>query len=200
MTTTDDTAAALQQVQLVVHGVSAGGDAPTSAELLAALRLLRRVRNDLDDWEPAIVAAARSGGTSWAALAEAMGLGSRQAAERRFLRRATSPGSGTTGEQRVRAVRDRRAGDRAVAGWARDNARSLRRLAGQVGGLGDLPSAGRRSMRRVLDALGDDDPAALLGPLSDAHEHLLDGHAELADEVGEVTARTERLRRDAKRP
>ncbi|MEU8222445.1 hypothetical protein AB0B82_07360, partial [Kribbella sp. NPDC048915] len=111
-----------------------------SAAVLAALTELRRVQDQLQAWEPLLIGAARERGASWAAIAPALGVASRQAAERRFLRlnpHATDP-DGMTGEQRVQAARDRRAGERAVAQWARDNAARLRRLAAQITALDDL--------------------------------------------------------------
>jgi hypothetical protein len=96
-------------------------DADRAAEvrrLLAALETVRQLRDDLTRWEPQLIGAARELGASWAEIAPALGLASRQAAERRYLRLnpdASAPN--LTGEQRVRAVRDRPAGDRAVVGW-----------------------------------------------------------------------------------
>src|SRR3954451_15992176 len=80
------------------------------ADALAALTLLRHLREELAEWEPRLIAAARSHGASWIQLAPALGVASRQAAERRYLRlRPDDTGEATTGEQRVRAERDRRA-------------------------------------------------------------------------------------------
>src|SRR3954454_3421946 len=101
-------------------------------QLLAALAVLRLLREELAAWEPELITAARAAGASWVALAPALGVASRQAAERRYLRLRPSDTGEATGEARVRAERDRRAGDRAVAGWARENSATLRELAGQV--------------------------------------------------------------------
>src|SRR5688572_13221790 len=81
---------------------SAAGPA---AEVLAALVALRALRASLDDWEPELIAAARSTGASWAELAPVLGVASRQAAERRYLRlRQPRPGeAGLTGDERVAA-------------------------------------------------------------------------------------------------
>ncbi|MEO6090509.1 MAG: hypothetical protein ABIQ18_46150 [Umezawaea sp.] len=158
----------------------------TAAQVLAALTLLREVRGELADWEPQLIAAARELGTSWADLAPALGVASRQAAERRYLRLRASDLGSSTGEQRVQAERDRRAGDRAVSRWARDNSAVLRSLAGQIGELD--PSVHR--------ALAEDDAAALLNPLTGAHEHLRTTHPELADRIGVIGEHTDRVRRD----
>src|SRR4051812_41152100 len=131
----------VQQVHEVVLA-GRGGDVP-SERVVAALAALRSVREQLGAWEPELIAAARAGGASWASLAPALGVASRQAAERRFLRLRPSATGELTGEGRVDAERDRRAGDRAVADWARRNAAVLRQLAGQVSALDDLDAAGR---------------------------------------------------------
>jgi len=169
-----------------LRAAAIASDDLTAAQALAALALLREVRAELADWEPRLIAAARDRGASWADLAPALGVASRQAAERRFLRLRPSDVGGSTGEQRVRAERDRRAGDRAVSRWARDNSAVLRSLAGQIGDLD--PSVHR--------ALGEDDAAALLNPLAGAHDHLRTTHPELADRIGAIGEHTDRVRRD----
>jgi hypothetical protein len=137
---------------------------------------------------------------------------------------ATAPRQ--TREQRVRATRDRRSGDRAVAGWARENAAELRSLAGQIAALpapdGQQPQSSaqasepghvqgdsrRRAPRRSLDdeasrpagrvhqALGSDDVADLVGPLLDAASGLGTSHPELARRVADLAATAEQVRAD----
>ncbi|ANB10318.1 type III effector protein [Streptomyces ambofaciens] len=167
------------------------GTEVASDQALAALLLLREVRDQLAGWETGLIETARDAGASWADLARPLGVASRQAAERRYLR--LRPGApGTTGEQRVRATRDSRAADRAVTAWARGNAADLRQLAGQVAALTGLPAEARTPLVR---ALGHDDAAGLLGPLTGAREHLPDDHAELATRLDTLARRTDRLRR-----
>jgi hypothetical protein len=182
-------ARALALVQSVLDDVRQG----TSADVLTGLEVLRHLREEIAAWEPELITAARSQGASWARIAPALGVTSRQAAERRYLRLRPSGDDLTTGEQRVRAERDRRAGDRAVVNWARENSASLRRLAGQVSASAGLGAAARA---RMDDALAADDPAALLSPLADAHTELRDGHASLAAQIRKVTRQTDRVRRD----
>ncbi|MCE7009811.1 HSP18 transcriptional regulator [Kibdelosporangium philippinense] len=175
---------AMNQVQQVAEG----NQHPSSTELLAALVVLRQLRDDLARWEPALITAARELGTSWAAIAPALGLASRQAAERRYLRLSPLP-SGTSGaEDRVREVRDRRAADRAVSDWARKNSAVLRQLAGQIIGL-----PGMRP-RKLAAALSEDDPIALLAPLTAVRERLRGSHPELADRIGALTDQADQLR------
>jgi hypothetical protein len=117
---------------------------------------------------------------------------SRQAAERRYLRLAPAAAGAadSTGDGRVRAERDRRAGHRAVARWANDHTADLRRLAGQITGLADLGDDAAVPIDRLHRALADADASALPGLLTDAREHL-HRHPDLADQVGSVTARAE---------
>jgi hypothetical protein len=174
----------------LVQDVLGAADAPAD-QVVAALEVLRHLREELAAWEPELITAARAAGASWVALAPALGVASRQAAERRYLRLRPSSTGEPTGEGRVRAERYRRAGDRAVAGWARENSATLRELAGQVSaatGPGD-----------VRDALADDDPTALLSPLADAQAGLETDHSALAARIDSITEHTEQLRKDAGR-
>ncbi|BBC35021.1 Hsp18 transcriptional regulator [Streptomyces graminofaciens] len=165
-----------------------------SQQALAALLLLREVRDQLAAWEPDLIEEAREAGASWADLARPLGVSSRQAAERRYLRvRPGNPGS--TGEQRVQATRDRRAADRTVTAWARANAADLRQLAGQITALADLPAAARTPLVELTTALADNDAATLVGPLTDAHTYLASDHPELAARVEDIARHTDRLRR-----
>ncbi|GAA4003407.1 DUF3156 family protein [Allokutzneria multivorans] len=191
----DPVAQALELVRSVT-----GDGAATPEEVLAALTLLRGLREELAAWEPRLITAAREGGTSWVRLAPALGVASRQAAERRYLRLRTEglDHPENTGEARVRAERDRRAGERAVNEWANENAGRLRGLSGRITGLSGLTGAARASVDDVREALGSDDSAALLGPLAAASVHLHGAHPALAEEIDEITERTSELR-DAQR-
>jgi len=173
---------------------------PSVDEVLAALVALRELRDRLDGWEPRLIAAARRAGASWAVLAPVLGVASRQAAERRYLRldRGEGAAGDATREERVQAVRDRRAGDRAVDEWARDNRADLRQLAGQITALTDLGPAARVSLDRLHDALGGDDAATLVPALEDAGRHLAGGHAALADRVTAMTRDTDQVREETR--
>jgi hypothetical protein len=174
-------------------------DGVERAELLAALTRIRSLREQLTEWEPQLIDAARAAGVSWADLAPALGVASRQAAEKRYLRlNADVEAPAMTGEQRVQAARDQRAGDRAVVAWARDNAADLRRLAGQVSALDGLDRRTQASVDRVHDALGGSDSSTLLGPLADAGPRLAVNHPALAERITAVEDRTNAIR-DARR-
>ncbi|MFI6625915.1 type III effector protein [Streptomyces sp. NPDC050528] len=169
-----------------------GGHA-SSEEALAALLMLRELREQLAGWEPGLIEAARAAGSSWADLAHPLGVASRQAAERRYLR--VRPGTpGTTGEQRVQATRSRRAADRTLTAWARTNAADLRQLAGQITALTDLPAQARTPLARLAEALADNDTASLIDPLTDTHTHLKANHPDLADRIDTITHLADRLR------
>ncbi|MFD8009731.1 type III effector protein [Streptomyces sp. NPDC058955] len=159
---------------------------PGPEQALASLLLLRQVREQLAGWETGLIETARDAGASWADLAQPLGVASRQAAERRYLR--GRPGAaGTTGEQRVTATRQARAADRTAAAWARRNAADLRRLAGQITALTDLPPAARRPLSRLHAALAHDDPADLIAPLAAARPHLAAAHPDLAARLDTLT-------------
>ncbi|MEK9518826.1 HSP18 transcriptional regulator [Streptomyces sp. NPDC087908] len=163
---------------------------------LAALLTLREVREQLAGWESGLIETARDQGASWADLAGPLGVASRQAAERRYLRlRPGTPGS--TGEERIQATRDTRAADRTVTAWARDNAADLRRLAAQITSLTDLPPSALEAVGELNLALAESDPARLLEPLTATRPHLRPVATDLADRVDNLTRHTEQLRRDS---
>ncbi|MGA6160325.1 hypothetical protein ACPEIC_44190 [Stenotrophomonas sp. NPDC087984] len=165
---------------------SAPDTGPGPEQALASLMLLRQVREQLAGWETGLIETARDAGASWADLAQPLGVASRQAAERRYLR--GRPGAaGTTGEQRVTATRQARAAERSTATWARRNAADLRRLAGQITALTDLPPAARRPVSELHAALAHDDPADLIAPLTAARPHLVAAHPDLAARLDTLT-------------
>ncbi|GAA2310866.1 type III effector protein [Streptomyces kunmingensis] len=155
--------------------------APGVDAALDALILLRELRGQIAGWEASLIETARGAGASWASLAQPMGVNSRQAAERRYLRlRPGAPGS--TGDQRAQAVRDERAAERHVTSWARAHAGELRQLAGQLAALADLPSTAQPPLDRIRQALDHSDAAQLLVPLADLQTHLT-AHPALAQQV-----------------
>jgi hypothetical protein len=199
-----DAAAGVERIEAAVDVARSGPPArPNSVQFLVALALLRQLRGQLADWEPELIDAARANGASWAQLAPALGVASRQAAERRALRlRPATDQSVTTGDQRVLAERGRRAQTRAVNAWARDRSADLRVLAAQVGGLTDLPPEADGPMAALGAALGGADAAALLEPLTDTRAHLGPEHAGLAARIDALTDGAETVRADtrAQRP
>jgi len=185
-----------RMLALVMAAADPGGVRPPAEQVLAGLVALRELRSRLDAWEPDLIAAARASGASWAELAPVLGVASRQAAERRYLRlRQPRRGeSAMTRDERVLAERDRRAGERAVTAWARANGADLRQLAGQITALTDLGANAQPSLDRLYEALGSGDPAALIAVLAGAHEHLGSIHAALAERVTALGERVEDVR------
>ncbi|WP_069169961.1 type III effector protein [Streptomyces griseus] len=184
-------AAALEAIDVAVRAAERGDadESPgsTGAErALASLLLLRELREQLAGWETGLIETARHAGASWAELAHPLGVASRQAAERRYLRNRPGP-AGTTGEQRVQAVRERRAADRSLTARARDNAAGLRRLAGQITALADLPATATGLVGHLDAALAHDDPAVLIGPLRATRPHLALSHPDLAAQLDALT-------------
>ncbi|TQS45455.1 hypothetical protein FL583_08710 [Cryptosporangium phraense] len=186
----------------------AGGEAARAgvdaATVLSALATLREVRAELARWEPLLVDAARALGVSWHDLAPALGVASRQAAERRYLRSrpARDDESGSTRDERVRNERDRRAEDRAVVDWARAHAATLRRVAARAAdlrGRPDLDEPTRRAVEEVHDTLGGNDTSALIAPLRAVRESLGPSHPALAKSIDDVIDRTDELRGDTRR-
>jgi hypothetical protein len=196
---------AAESLALVVEAVrrtAAVGDAQgdsDATDALEALGALHRLRDQLDAWEPILIETARERGASWARLAPALGVTTRQAAERRYLRLRPGDQPGLTREERVQAARDERAGDRAVAAWARENASELRQIAGQVSTLTGLSTAGTRGAKALATSLTGDDPSSLIEPLADMHAHLVEDHGALAEQVEAVGRKVGKVRRETRR-
>lgn len=185
----------LRLVRGVVRSLDDGAGADPS-EVLSALGELHRLREQLARLEPRLIAAARKLGVSWAVLADVLGVASRQAAERRYLRLRPSESGKATADERVQAIRDRRAADRAVDEWARRNSTILRGLAGHLSSLDDLDEPAQRPVDLVRRALADDDTATLLRPLAEAAPHLAPTHPVLAERINEIIEATDQLRQE----
>ncbi|MFB7908358.1 hypothetical protein ACFC1T_18165 [Kitasatospora sp. NPDC056076] len=203
-------AVALAAIDDAVRTAQAPDDTPHPSpgeagpeQALAALILLRELRTELAGWEAGLVENARAAGATWADLARPMGVASRQAAENRYLRLrpagSTSHARATeTGAERVKAVRDRRAADRTVAAWARDNAVELRVLAARIASTPLTPGA-RPSQAALTTALGATDPADLVAPLAAMRPHLDDAHGDLATRLDALALHAHQLRDDSNR-
>ncbi|WP_280691341.1 hypothetical protein [Kitasatospora sp. GAS204B] len=199
-----DDAVRTAQTRAPEEGTTPGPDAQAGPEpALAALMLLRELRTELAGWEASLVESARATGATWADLAHPMGVASRQAAENRYLRLkppiTSTTSEASTGVERVKAVRDRRAAERTVTTWARDNAAELRVLAAQITALTDLTPQARPAQAALRSALATPDAADLMTPLTDARPHLGAGHPDLATRLDALTAHTAQLRHDSNR-
>ncbi|WP_354644737.1 hypothetical protein [Kitasatospora camelliae] len=202
-------AAALAAIDDAVRTAQNSASQPSTApdehegpeQALAALVLLRELRGQLAGWEAGLVETAREAGATWADLARPMGVASRQAAENRYLRLKPAAGGttrGGTGAERVKAVRDRRAADRTVTAWARDNAAELRVLAARITTTALAPGA-RPAQAALTAALGATDPADLIEPLAAIRPHLGTGQGDLATRLDALTHHTAQLRDDSAR-
>jgi hypothetical protein len=203
VTSRRDLAGVTAALAATAHAVEQGADAGAEigpAQLLDALVLLRWAQTERAGIEPTLIAAARAAGVSWQALAPALGVASRQAAERRYLRSTSAPTNqpGATRDAHVQAERDRRAARRAVSQWANDNTADLRQLAGQITALTDLDAAATDALSQLHDALGDPDASALPALLAATHHHL-PRHPDLAAQIDTITAHTDQIRQQIHR-
>ncbi|MGW2952755.1 hypothetical protein [Streptomyces eurythermus] len=142
----------------------------TEAEVLAALLVIRMLREKLDHDELKLTALARTKRITWARIAQWQELSGRQAAERRHLQlsRAYTRPDGTvprTQSERVEQARDRRS-RRAEREWARQHAKRIRRVAAQLAAVDDLQERVDRSqeariMLAIRDASADDRPESV---------------------------------------
>ncbi|MBT1187242.1 hypothetical protein HET69_25400 [Streptomyces sp. CJ_13] len=115
----------------------------TETDILAALLVIRALREKLDADELALMTLARTKRITWARMATALGMKSRQSAERRHLQltKARPRPDGTvdtrTQNDRVEAHREQRR-RKAELDWALNNAQAIGSLATRLGGLSDL--------------------------------------------------------------
>lgn len=147
----------------------------TDADVLAALLVIRMLREKLDHDELKLTSLARSKKITWARIAQWQELSGRQAAERRHLQlsRAYTRPDGTvprTQSERVEQARERRS-RRAEREWARQHAQRIRRIAAQLAAVGDLQGRVDRSQEaRVILAVrgsetkGTPEPVPLVWP------------------------------------
>lgn len=101
-------------------------------DLLAALLVLRKLREDFTTAEGLLIETARKKNVTWARIAPALEVKSRQAAERRFQQlcgNALASHPGRTQQERVDNERDRRAEARAERQWIAEHADEVRHLA-----------------------------------------------------------------------
>lgn len=114
-------------------------------DVLAALLVIRRLRDILTRGEPYLIEAARELGATWDRLAQALEVGTRQAAERRYTSlKAPVSGSPSGARARIDANRDEAARARARRRFALVQAETIRQLAREVVALADLQNAAHR--------------------------------------------------------
>jgi hypothetical protein len=137
-----------------VEVVASGGS--DAAEVLAALGAMPALRRDLDRVERELIEAARELGVAWPTIAQALELGSRQAAEQRWLRLR---GGASRDPSQVRATRRQQrivdtASGRAVVELRRAAVELHRRIESDRGwdGRHSRAALARASLAAALDA------------------------------------------------
>lgn len=83
-----------------------------------------------------------------------------------------------------------------MTAWARENAADLRRLAGQITAITDLPASASAAVGDLNLALADNDAALLVRPLTATRARLRPQDAGLAARIDALTRHTEQLRQD----
>jgi hypothetical protein len=161
--------------RIVRHAQTVLVEEISSVDVLATLKVIRILRDKLDDDERILITRARQDKITWQRIADALEMSSRQSAERRHLQlnRAVSRPDGTpvrTQSERVEILRQER-GRRAEQAWAMRNGASIRRLATALAALNDLDrriSRARESRvtnrvlltQRIWNGNGDSAPGA----------------------------------------
>jgi hypothetical protein len=128
----------------------------TETDILAALLVIRVLRDKLNTDELMLISLARSQHITWARIAGALEMKNRQSAERRHLQlsQAHPRVDGTlprTQSERVEDARERRS-RRAERDWARRNARTIRATAETLTSIPDLQQRADRSQEATLMA------------------------------------------------
>ncbi|MCY0947288.1 hypothetical protein [Streptomyces antarcticus] len=188
---------AIASVLAALGGYAAQGQEPPEVpaeDVLAALSQTDEARQRLDSRELRLITAARARGASWQAVADALGLATRQAAEGRALR--LERGAQTDRGRDVASQRLDKARGRAAEAWCVENADRVREVAEQIydtagaWGLGSLEHAG---VRGTLHGIGeflatDADPVRLVGLLSSARYHLVPYSGKAPEPTGKQAA------------
>jgi hypothetical protein len=112
----------------------------TDTDVLAALLVTKKLRDDLAAAEGHLIEIARARKVTWARLADALEVKSRQAAERRYqqLRGDSWSDHARTQRERVDNERDQRAEQRARDQWVDEHAGEIRDLAVRLAAVEDL--------------------------------------------------------------
>ncbi|MFJ8848377.1 hypothetical protein ACIRFF_36450 [Streptomyces cyaneofuscatus] len=124
----------------------------SETDVLAALLVLGTLRDKLLDDELMLITLARSYRVTWTRIADALGMKSRQSAERRHLQLSKSSADDTrpcTQNERVEQARERRR-RRAERDWALANAGLIRTTALALTAIPDLQERANRSREGVL--------------------------------------------------
>lgn len=173
--------------EVIERAYVSGGKTLSPTDLLAALLVLRKLRDDFTVAEGHLIEAARKKDVTWARIAPALEVKSRQAAERRYLRlcgNAHDANPGRTQRERVENERDSRAGQRAKRQWVEDHAAEVRALALRLAAVADRQ--GRTGLGRAIERGDVHAMFAETGNATLPAAVCLDGHQELVDAITEL--------------
>lgn len=127
----------------------------SETDILAALPVIRALREKLNTDELMLITLARSRGVTWARIADALEMKSRQSAERHLqLSQSTTRPDGSqprTQNERVESARERRS-RRAERDWALRNATAIHTIARKLTAILDLQQRANRSHEAALMA------------------------------------------------
>ncbi|MGW7587741.1 hypothetical protein [Streptomyces rubiginosohelvolus] len=127
----------------------------SETDVLAALLVIRMLRDKLLDDELMLITLARSMGITWTRVADALEMKSRQSAERRHLQLSQSTRTDgsrpRTQNERVEHARERRS-RHAEREWALLNARAIHAAARALTAVPDLQGRANRSLEAALMA------------------------------------------------
>jgi hypothetical protein len=132
---------ALPVIEKAVDAVDAGEGEPWLLDI--AMRLVGSARHEVDRAEEALINRAREQGMSWAMIAQSLGLGSRQAAEQRYLRLRAAREDRERDPQVFREIQQ---GRRRQLELLQENEEWLRQLAGDIADVSSRPVAGEPAL------------------------------------------------------
>ena len=126
--------------QVIEHAYLSQHTKVTDTDVLAALLMTKKLRDDLAAAEGHLIEIARTKKVTWARLAAALEVRSRQAAERRYqqLRGDSWSDHARTQRERVDNERDQRAQQRTTDQWIDAHAEQIRDLAVRLAAVEDL--------------------------------------------------------------
>ncbi|MFC4883729.1 hypothetical protein ACFPK5_00775 [Streptomyces beijiangensis] len=193
---------AVASVLAALGGYVAQGQEPGEVpadDVLAALSQVDEARQHLDNHELRLIKAARARGASWQKVADALGLGTRQSAETRFLR--LERGAQSYLGRDVASQRLDKARERAGEAWCGEHADRVREVAEQLydtSGAWDLQDLTYVGTRADLHAIGellatDASPVALVDRMESVSYHL-SYSAETPKPTGKQAAAAEKAR------
>lgn len=126
-----------------------------AADVLDTLRVVRELRDALDRQELGLMRIGRKRSVTWQQMADALGLGSRQAAEQRRQRLEAGVAGDGRNEVAARASSKARTDE---ARWFADNRTSIEQLAGILALTSFRSPAAQDDAESLADLLADDEP------------------------------------------